>query len=180
MRFRILRLEVRILSEAQLLAIEIMLTRLPIQRLILLIINILGGLLVLDLTIDAFVIRRDLIFGDFDYVTILPGSFICWLMLIFSSLIRKKNPSRSMLLELVTPIIMYLFIFSSSIIHPSSNMGYVQFDFGDQWGILASMIGIIPIAAAQVFFFTIPIGIFWIVWTLNLLDSVITFLRLKR
>ena len=157
-----------------------MLTRLSLPRLILLIINILGGLLILMLAINAFVIEGGLLFGDFDYVTILPGSFICWLILIFSSLMRKKNPSRSMLLELVTPIIMYLFIFSSSIIHPSSNMGYSQFDFGDTWGILASIIGIIPIAVAQVFFFTIPTGIFWIVWTLNLLDSVIVFLRLKR
>jgi hypothetical protein len=153
---------------------------LPSRTYIILMLNVFCLLWVLAEAINAFFIRRSTVYGEYDLVTILPGSLIAWTALVYSTFIREKQPLRSIYIELLCPLLIYLSVFSTPLINQSSSLGLSLLDFGSEIEFVISLFTSSAVIVPSLILLALPTFLVWIVWIMNIVDSGVSLVKYKH
>lgn len=121
--------------------------------------------------IYVFFITKQTNIGSYDYVMILPGSLLGWVLLLVSTLLRKNQPLKAIYLELTMPFIVGIFVIGTSLINSTSGIGASVLDFSSFSSAIISLLLLFAVMIPQTFFLALPNLIIWVAWGLNLADS---------
>lgn len=156
------------------------LTQLPTSTRLIIPVNLFWTFWVFYELVDAYLIKKNTMVGTLNFVTILPGSVLAWMLLSASALIRRQNSRFSFVLMLLFPVVIFLSVMLTSAIDPDSNLGISQMDFTTPGSIGGSFILSAVLFVPYLVLGAVPFGVAWFIWILNLVDSTYFFLKVRN
>jgi hypothetical protein len=127
--------------------------------------------------VDAYFIKKDTFVGNLNFLTILPGSVIAWILLAASALVRKKNSLASFVLMLCFPFIIFVSVMITSLFDPSSTLGVSQMDFSTISSAGGSLVLTAVLFVPYLVLGAVPFGVAWAIWMVNLVDATYFYLK---